>query len=148
MGACLATAKAASGMTAGTHGSTYGGNPLAMAVGNAVLDVMLAEGFLDRVQQMASHLRQQLAVLVERHRDVFEEVRGHGLLLGLKCRPAEHRGRRGACATRGLLTARAGDNVIRCLPPLIIDAAAGRAKPWRSSRRRATTWPRAKRKVG
>ncbi|HET6223911.1 MAG TPA: aspartate aminotransferase family protein, partial [Dongiaceae bacterium] len=64
MGACLATAKAASGMTAGTHGSTYGGNPLAMAVGNAVLDVMLAEGFLDRVQQTASHLRQQLAMLV------------------------------------------------------------------------------------
>jgi acetylornithine/N-succinyldiaminopimelate aminotransferase len=122
MGACLATAKAASGMTAGTHGSTYGGNPLAMAVGNAVLDVMLAEGFLDRVQQTASHLRQQLAMLVERHGDVFEEVRGQGLLLGLKCRPANTEVT-AALRTRGLLVAPAGDNVIRVLPPLIIEAA-------------------------
>jgi acetylornithine/N-succinyldiaminopimelate aminotransferase len=122
MGACLATAKAASGMTAGTHGSTYGGNPLAMAVGNAVLDVMLTEGFLDRVQQTASHLRQQLAMLVERHGDIFEEVRGQGLLLGLKCRPANTEVA-AALRTRGLLVAPAGDNVIRVLPPLIIDAA-------------------------
>jgi acetylornithine/N-succinyldiaminopimelate aminotransferase len=122
MGACLATAKAASGMTAGTHGSTYGGNPLAMAVGNAVLDVMLAEGFLDRVQQTASHLRQQLAMLVERHSDVFEEVRGQGLLLGLKCRPANTEVA-AALRARGLLVAPAGDNVIRCLPPLIVEAA-------------------------
>jgi acetylornithine/N-succinyldiaminopimelate aminotransferase len=121
MGACLATAKAAAGMVAGSHGSTYGGNPLAMAVGNAVLDVMLAEGFLDRVQEMASHLRQQLAMLVERHGDIFEEVRGHGLLLGLKCRPVNS-DVSAAFRGRGLLTATAGDNVVRLLPPLIIEA--------------------------
>ncbi|HEX2113324.1 MAG TPA: aspartate aminotransferase family protein [Alphaproteobacteria bacterium] len=121
LGACLATAKAASGMVAGTHGSTYGGNPMAMAVGNAVLDQMLAEGFMDHVQEVASHLRQQLAMIVERNGDIFEEVRGQGLLLGLKCRPlntdvgAAFRG-------RGLVTATAGDNVVRLLPPLIIEA--------------------------
>ena len=121
MGACLATAKAAAGMTAGTHGSTYGGNPLAMAVGNAVLDVILAEGFLDRVQEVASHLRQQLAMVVERHGDIFEEVRGHGLLLGLKCRAANTEVS-AAFRARGLLTVPAGDNVVRLLPPLIIEA--------------------------
>jgi acetylornithine/N-succinyldiaminopimelate aminotransferase len=121
MGACLATARAAAGMVAGTHGSTYGGNPLAMAVGNAVLDVMLEDGFFDRVQEVASHLRQQLAMLVERHGDIFEEVRGNGLLLGLKCRLPQ--GEVGAAMRgRGLLTANAGDNVVRLLPPLIIEA--------------------------
>ncbi|MBI3707574.1 MAG: aspartate aminotransferase family protein [Proteobacteria bacterium] len=122
LGACLATAKAASGMTSGTHGSTYGGNPLAMAVGNAVLDVMLADGFLDRVQQSASHLRQQLAMLTERNGDIFEEVRGEGLLLGLKCRPPNTEVN-AALRARGLLTAMAGDNVVRLLPPLIVEAA-------------------------
>jgi acetylornithine/N-succinyldiaminopimelate aminotransferase len=121
MGACLATAKAAVGMVAGTHGSTYGGNPLAMAVGNAVLDQMLAEGFLDHVQEVASHLRQQLAMLVERHGDIFEEVRGQGLLLGLKTRPLNTEVS-AAFRARGLLTATAGDNVVRVLPPLIIEA--------------------------
>ena len=121
MGACLATAKAAAGMVAGTHGSTYGGNPLAMAVGNAVLDVMLADGFFDHVQEIASHLRQQLAMLVERHGDLFEEVRGQGLLLGLKCRPVNTEVS-AAFRARGLLTPTAGDNVVRLLPPLIIEA--------------------------
>jgi acetylornithine/N-succinyldiaminopimelate aminotransferase len=122
MGACLATAKAAVGMTTGAHGSTYGGNPLAMAVGNAVLDLMLADGFLDRVQQVASHLRQQLAMIVERNGDLFEEVRGAGLLLGLKCRPLNTEVGT-AFRARGLLTANAGDNVVRLLPPLIIEAS-------------------------
>lgn len=121
LGACLATAKAAAGMTAGTHGSTYGGNPLAMAVGNAVLDIMLEDGFFDRVQSVASHLRQQLAMIVERHGDVFEELRGQGLLLGLKCRPP-NTDVAAALRGRGLLTANAGDNVVRLLPPLIIEA--------------------------
>ncbi len=121
MGACLATAKAASGMVAGTHGSTYGGNPLAMAVGNAVLDIMLAEDFLDHVQEVASHLRQQLAMLAERHGDIFEEVRGQGLLLGLKCRPLNSEVS-DAFRAQGLLTPTAGDNVVRLLPPLIIEA--------------------------
>jgi acetylornithine/N-succinyldiaminopimelate aminotransferase len=121
MGACLATAKAAVGMVAGTHGSTYGGNPLAMAVGNAVLDQMLAEGFMDHVQEVASHLRQQLAMLVERHGDIFEDVRGQGLLLGLKTKPVNTEVS-AAFRSRGLLTATAGDNVVRILPPLIIEA--------------------------
>ncbi|MBI3451848.1 MAG: aspartate aminotransferase family protein [Rhodospirillales bacterium] len=120
VGACLATAKAAAGMTAGTHGSTYGGNPLAMAIGNAVLDLVLAEGFLDRIQKIASHLRQQLAMVVEKHGDIFEDVRGNGLLLGLKCRVPNIEVN-AALRARGLLTAGAGDNVARLLPPLIIE---------------------------
>ena len=119
LGACLATAKAAAGMVAGTHGSTYGGNPLAMACGNAVLDVMLEPGFFDRVQQTASHLKQQLEGIVSRHPDVFEEVRGQGMILGLKCKlPQNDVGN--ALRARGLLTVNAGDNVVRMLPPLIV----------------------------
>jgi acetylornithine/N-succinyldiaminopimelate aminotransferase len=121
VGAFMATAAAAQGMVPGTHGSTYGGNPLAMAVGNAVLDLMLAPGFLDRVQQVASHLRQSLAMLVDKHPDIFEEVRGSGLLLGLKCKLANG-DVAAALRTQGLLTAMAGDNVVRLLPPLIIEA--------------------------
>jgi len=121
IGAFMATANAAQGMTPGTHGSTYGGNPLATAVGNAVLDLMLAPGFLDGVQQVASHLRQQLAMLVDRNSDIFEEVRGQGLLLGLKCR-LPNGDVAAAFRQAGLLTAMAGDNVVRLLPPLIIEA--------------------------
>lgn len=122
LGACLATERAASGLTAGTHGSTFGGNPLAAAVGNAVLDVILADGFLDRVRQSASHLRQQLSMIADRYSKVVEEVRGVGLLLGLKCRAAN--GDVAASFRRhGLLTALAGDNVVRLLPPLIIGEA-------------------------
>ena len=120
IGACLATAKAASGMAPGTHGSTFGGNPLSTAVGNAVLDLMLAPDFMDKVQKVASHLRQQLAMLVEKNADIFEDVRGQGLLLGLKCKPLNS-DVAAAWRGRGLLGAVAGDNVIRLLPPLIIE---------------------------
>jgi acetylornithine/N-succinyldiaminopimelate aminotransferase len=121
IGAFMATANAAQGMVPGTHGSTYGGNPLATSIGNAVLDLMLAPGFLDKVQQVASHLRQSLAMLVDKNPDIFEEVRGQGLLLGLKCKP--NNGDVAASFRKaGLLTAMAGDNVVRLLPPLIIEA--------------------------
>jgi acetylornithine/N-succinyldiaminopimelate aminotransferase len=121
VGACLATAKAAVGMVAGTHGSTYGGNPLAMAAGNAVLDVMLADGFFDKVEALASHLKQQLHGLVQRHPDMFEDSRGQGLLLGLKCKlPNQDMVK--ALRGQGLLTAGAGDNVVRILAPLIAEA--------------------------
>ena len=122
LGACLATASAAAGMTAGTHGSTYGGNPLAMAVGEAVLDVMLADGFLPRVSQAAGRLRQRLEGLAAEYPDVIEAVRGEGLMLGLKCSApnleviAHARG-------EGLLLVGAGDNVARVLPPLIVSDA-------------------------
>lgn len=86
LGACLATADAASGMTAGVHGTTYGGNPLAMAVGNAVLDVVLSEGFLEKVRDVALVFRQGLASLKDRYPDVIEEIRGEGLLLGIKAK--------------------------------------------------------------
>jgi len=121
VGACLATANAAKGMAPGTHGSTYGGNPLSMAAGNAVLDVMLAPGFFEGVQQVASHFRQQLAMLVDKNSDIFEEVRGSGLLLGLKCKPANG-DVAAAMRNHGLLSAVAGDNVVRMIPPLIITA--------------------------
>ena len=87
VGACLATAEAAKGMTAGTHGSTFGGNPLAMAVGNAVLDVVLAKGFLDRVRHNGLLLKQRLAEIKDRHASVIAEVRGEGLLIGLRMVP-------------------------------------------------------------
>ncbi|MFX9791808.1 aminotransferase class III-fold pyridoxal phosphate-dependent enzyme, partial [Acinetobacter baumannii] len=77
-------AEAAKGMTAGTHGTTFGGNPLAMAVGNAVLDVVLASGFLEHVQQMGLLLKQRLAELKDRHPAVIAEVRGQGLMIGIK----------------------------------------------------------------
>src|SRR5262249_47636407 len=84
VGACLATSEAAKGMTTGTHGSTFGGNPLAMAAGNAVLDVMLADGFFDHVRRMSLVLKQKLAAVKDRHPGVIAEVRGEGLLLGLR----------------------------------------------------------------
>ena len=94
MGACLATAEAAKGMTSGIHGTTFGGNPLAMAVGNAVLDVVLAPGFLDHVRQMSLLLKQRLAALMDRHPAVIAELRGEGLMLGLRTHVAEQRLRR------------------------------------------------------
>ena len=84
IGACLATAEAASGMTPGSHGSTFGGNPLAVAAANAVLDVMLKPGFFEHVQKMSLLLKQKLASVVDRHPDVLAEVRGEGLLIGVK----------------------------------------------------------------
>ncbi|SEL58482.1 acetylornithine/N-succinyldiaminopimelate aminotransferase [Bosea lupini] len=119
MGACLATEEAASGMTLGTHGTTFGGNPLAMAVGNAVLDVILAQGFLDHVQKTALRLRQSLAQLKDQHPQVIEEIRGEGLMLGLKLKTPNTDFVAQARAA-GLLVVAAGDNVVRLLPPLII----------------------------
>jgi len=120
LGACLATAKAAGGMGVGTHGSTYGGNPLAMAVGNAVLDVVLEEGFLDHVSRMAGRLTQGLAMLLETYGDILIDIRGSGLMVGLKCR-VPNTDMRQALLEQGLLTVPAGENTIRLLPPLIID---------------------------
>ena len=119
VGACLATAEAAKGMTAGTHGSTFGGNPLAMAAGNAVLDVVLAPGFLERVRQTALLFRQRLAELKDRHPAVIAEVRGDGFLIGLRALvpPADLVD---AARAEGLLTVAAGENVVRLLPPLIV----------------------------
>jgi acetylornithine/N-succinyldiaminopimelate aminotransferase len=120
LGACLATAEAGKGMTPGTHGSTFGANPLAMAVGNAVLDVVLAPGFLEKVQHSAILFRQRLAEIKDRHPGVVADVRGEGLLLGLvaACPNGELVE---AMRAEKLLAAAAGDNVVRMLPPLIID---------------------------
>jgi len=120
MGACLATAEAAKGMVAGTHGSTFGGNPLGMAVGNAVLDVVLAPGFLEHVQSAGNYLRQQLASLIADYPHVFEELRGTGLMLGLKLR-VKNTDFIDRLRAHGMLAVGAGDNVMRLLPPLIID---------------------------
>lgn len=127
MGACLATEEAASGMTLGTHGTTFGGNPLAMAVGNAVLDVILAPGFIDQVSQTSIRLRQSLAQLKDQHPDVIAEIRGEGLMLGLKLHTL-NTDFVAAARDAGLLVVGAGDNVVRLLPPLIItDAEVGEA---------------------
>jgi acetylornithine/N-succinyldiaminopimelate aminotransferase len=117
LGACLATERAARYMTAGTHGSTFGGNPLAMAVGNAVMDVMTEPGFMDRVQTIANRLHQSLGALVDEFPDLIDDVRGKGLLLGLKC-VVPNTQLRDAALAQGLLTITAGDNVLRLLPPL------------------------------
>ena len=119
VGACLATEEAASGMTLGTHGTTFGGNPLAMAVANAVLDVILGEGFLDQVAQRGLRLKQSLAALKDRHPTVIEEIRGEGLMLGLKLHTPNTEFVASA-RDAGLLVVGAGDNVVRLLPPLII----------------------------
>ena len=122
LGACLATEKAAVGMTPGVHGSTYGGNPLAMAVGNAVLDVLEEPGFLEGVDAVARRLWQRLVDLVERHPHSLAEVRGAGLMLGLRCQEGlTNADLITALRERGLLTVGAADNVIRLLPPLIIN---------------------------
>jgi acetylornithine/N-succinyldiaminopimelate aminotransferase len=122
LGACLATAEAAKGMTPGTHGSTFGGNPLAMAAGNAVLDVVLAPGFLQRVRRTAILFKQRLAELKDRHPAVIAEVRGEGLLLGLRAvTPSAELV--DELRAEKLLTAAAAENVVRLLPPLIIGQA-------------------------
>jgi len=118
LGACLATEKAAAGMTAGTHGSTFGGNPLATAVGNAVLDVVMAPGFLDSVQQRALTLKQKLAALKDAHPGIIEEIRGFGLMMGVKCK-SPNTELQAAAMDQHLLTITAGDNVVRLLPPLV-----------------------------
>ena len=119
LGAVLATEDAASGMTAGTHGSTYGGNPLACAVGNAVMKAIADDAFLAEVNRKASLLRQKLEGLVAAHPDVFEGVRGSGLMLGLKCKVTNTDVVK-AGYDAGVLTVPAGDNVLRLLPALNI----------------------------
>jgi acetylornithine/N-succinyldiaminopimelate aminotransferase len=119
LGACLATAEAAKGMTAGTHGSTFGGNPLAMAAANAVLDVMLADGFLERVRRTSLVLKQKLAELKDRHPSVIVEVRGEGLLVGLRA-VVPNGELVDELRAEKMITVAAGDNVVRLLPPLIV----------------------------
>ena len=121
LGAVLATEDAASGMTAGTHGSTYGGNPLACAVGCAVMDHVADPGFLSQVNRVAGQLRQGLEGLVAAHPDVFEEVRGTGLMLGIKCK-APNADVVKAGYDNAVITVPAADNVIRLLPPLTLSA--------------------------
>ena len=125
LGACLATERAAKGMVIGTHGSTYGGNPLAMAAGQAVLDVMLEDGFLDHVATMGERLRGALEQMIPNHDHVFEGVRGKGLMLGLKLKagvePREFVAH--ARDNHNLLLVAAGENVVRMLPPLVIEDA-------------------------
>jgi acetylornithine/N-succinyldiaminopimelate aminotransferase len=124
VGACLATERVAEAMTNGSQGSTFGGNPLAMAVGNAVLDIILGDGFLDQVATVANKLGGGLEELAVRHSDVLELVRGMGLMMGLKCRDTN--GKNAALVKilmdEGLLTVPAGDNIVRMVPPLVIDA--------------------------
>lgn len=119
VGACLATEAAAVGMTAGAHGSTFGGNPLAMAAGNAVLDVMLEPGFLERVEDLGGYLGQKVGALIARHPDVLEGLSGVGLMRGLKCK-VTNLDLVGALAERHVLAVGAGDNQVRLLPPLIV----------------------------
>src|SRR5215510_10502778 len=122
IGACLATAEAASGMTPGSHGSTFGGNPLAIASANAVLDVMLKPGFFDHVQKMSLLLKQKLASVIDRHPDIVSEVRGEGLLIGIKA-VVPSGDLVAALRDQKLPTVGAGDNVVRFLAPLIVSEA-------------------------
>ncbi len=119
IGACLAREEAAKEMTPGSHGTTFGGNPLAMAVGNAVLDIIDDAAFLENVSRTAGYLQQALSSLVERFPGVFGELRGTGLMLGLKC-VVPNTDVLQKARERGLLLAPGGDNVVRLLPPLII----------------------------
>jgi acetylornithine/N-succinyldiaminopimelate aminotransferase len=121
MGACLATEKAARGMVIGTHGSTYGGNPLAMAAGQAVFDVILEDGFLEGVKATGERLRGALEQLIPNHDHLFESVRGMGLMLGLKLKSDSRAFVAHLRDNHGLLTVSAGDNVVRVLPPLNIE---------------------------
>jgi len=119
MGACLASEKAAAGMVIGTHGSTYGGNPLAMAAGQAVFDIVANEEFLAEVRQKGERLRSALEQMIPNHDHLFESVRGLGLMLGVKMK-SDSRAFVNYLRTKGLLTVAAGDNVMRVLPPLNI----------------------------
>jgi acetylornithine/N-succinyldiaminopimelate aminotransferase len=119
IGACLATAEAAAGMTAGTHGSTFGGNPLAAAAGNAVLDIVLAPDFLPHVREMGLLLKQRLAEIADCYPHIVAGIRGEGLMLGFVCKMA-NTDVSAAFFAEKLLTVAAGDNVVRLLPPLIV----------------------------
>lgn len=120
MGACLATEKAARGMVFGSHGSTYGGNPLAMAVGSAILDIVGNAEFLEHVRDMGSKLTARIEQFIGNYPDLFELVRGQGLMLGLKMKSDSRAFVAHLRDNHGLLTVAAGDNVMRLLPPLII----------------------------
>jgi acetylornithine/N-succinyldiaminopimelate aminotransferase len=122
VGAFLASNEAAKGMVPGTHGSTFGGNPLAMAVGNAVLDAILEPGFLDHVQAISLRFKQELARIRDEFPSQVEEVRGSGLLTGIKVKPP-YGDVVNACSAEKLLTVGAGDNVVRLLPPLNVTEA-------------------------
>jgi acetylornithine/N-succinyldiaminopimelate aminotransferase len=122
LGACLATEAAADGMTAGTHGSTYGGNPLGCAIGCAVMDLVTAQGFLENVSRLAGRFRQRLEGLVAAHPAVFAEVRGEGLMLGLKCKVPNADVVNAGYDAR-VITVAAADNVVRLLPPLNLTEA-------------------------
>lgn len=122
MGACLATIEAGKGMVAGSHGSTFGGNPLAMAVGNAVLDLVLAEGFLQQVGLLSLIARQRIAEIKDMYPNVIDAVRGEGLMLGIKTHVANSEVV-SALLRQNMLAVGAGDNVVRLLPPLNIDEA-------------------------
>ena len=122
LGACLATEKAAAGMTVGSHGSTFGGNPLATAVGNAVLDVVLEKGFLENVQRQSLNFKQKLVRLKDEHPAIIEEIRGLGLMMGIKCK-IPNAELQAAAMDQNLLTIAAGDNVLRLLPPLVVTEA-------------------------
>lgn len=119
IGACLATAEASKGMTTGTHGSTFGGNPLAMAVGNAAIDLVTADGFIENVRKTSLLLKQRLAELKDRHSSVVAEVRGEGLLIGLRMVPPAS-AMVDELRAEKMITVAAGDNVVRLLPPLIV----------------------------
>jgi acetylornithine/N-succinyldiaminopimelate aminotransferase len=122
VGACLATAEAAQGMTAGTHGSTFGGNPLAMSAANATLDIMLAPGFFDQVKKVALLFKQRLAEIKDRYPALIAEIRGEGLLIGLRALiPVGELV--DALRAEKMLAVAAGDNVVRLLPPLIVSEA-------------------------
>jgi acetylornithine/N-succinyldiaminopimelate aminotransferase len=122
VGACLATSEAAKGMSAGTHGSTFGGNPLAMSAANATLDIMLAPGFFDQVKKVGLLFKQRLAEIKDRYPAVIEEVRGEGLLVGVRALvPAGELV--DALRAEKMLAVAAGDNVVRLLPPLIVSDA-------------------------
>jgi len=121
LGACLTTAEAAKGMVIGTHGSTYGGNPLAMAAGEAVLDVILEPGFLENVTAMGERLRSGLEQMIPNHDHLFDSVRGKGLMLGIKLKSDSRTFVAHCRDNHGLLTVAAGENVVRILPPLVID---------------------------
>jgi acetylornithine/N-succinyldiaminopimelate aminotransferase len=122
VGACLATNEAAKGMTTGTHGSTFGGNPLAMAAAAAVLDVMLADGFLDRVRRTSLILKQKLAEIKDRYPGVIVEIRGEGLLIGLRA-VVPSTELVDELRNEKMITVAAGDNVVRLLPPLVVTEA-------------------------
>ena len=119
VGACLASEEVAAAMVLGTHGSTFGGNPLAMSIGNAVLDVVLEDGFLEKVRERAGQFQQVLSEILDSYPDLFEDVRGDGLLLGMKAKVSNLE-LMAAFREQNLLVLVAGNNVVRILPPLVI----------------------------